>query len=450
MSSNDPSGDLAVSVRGLSKSYAIAHQRPSHTTLAEAILHRLRHPLQSVRAETFWALEKVSFDIKRGEVVGIIGRNGAGKSTLLKILSRITEPTTGQIDLYGRVGSLLEVGTGFHPELTGRENVYLNGHILGMRKKEIDRRFDAIVDFSGVEDFLDTPVKRFSSGMAVRLAFAVAAHLEPEILVVDEVLAVGDMQFQKRCLGKLDEVSRAGRTVIFVSHDMRTLRNLCPRGVYLKRGHVAAVGPMEDLIRAYTSEQESQGSNLPVVSGPLTVRRFDVSQSGERRSVVDGADPFEVNLDFGLRDDVSLFRIGIYLKTALGDTVARSFTTDWRPDLEDLSAGRYRAMLHVPGCLLTPGVYKLGLHASRYGIGSFINEADVQYEITVMPPASYNTAHPAEHIDAAVLLRDGWQLTRSTALDDTDAADRDTGDAIHDDDRQKTLPSTSPRAASMG
>ena len=440
MSSKESSGDLAVSVRGVSKSYTIARNRTSHVTLTEAMLHRLRRPFAREPQDTFWALKDVNFDIQKGDVIGIIGRNGAGKSTLLKILSRITDPTAGQIDLYGRVGSLLEVGTGFHPELTGRENVYLNGQILGMRKKEIDREFDAIVEFSGVEAFLETPVKRFSSGMAVRLAFAVAAHLNPEILVVDEVLAVGDLQFQKRCLGKLDEVSRQGRTVIFVSHDMRTLRNLCPRGVYLRRGCVAAVGPMEDLIRAYTSEQEHDGTRLPVASGPVVIRRFDVRQSAERRAVIDGADPFEVTVDFELNQDVNLFRLGIYLKTALGDTIARSFTTDWQPALEDLAAGHYRATLSVPGCLLMPGVYKLGLHASRYGIDTYIRDADVQCEITVMPPASYNTAHPAEHVDAAVLLRDGWDVKR-----------RDPDDTNGNTQRhQATFPAIAAPAAGVG
>src|SRR4051794_7310909 len=212
--------DIAVAVRGLSKSYVIAHTQERHVTLAEATLARLRNPFRRPQREIYWALKDVEFDIKKGDVVGIIGRNGAGKSTLLKILSRITEPTTGQIDLYGRVGSLLEVGTGFHPELTGRENIFLNGAILGMSKAEIRKQFDAIVDFAGVEQFLDTPVKRYSSGMYVRLAFAVAAHLEPDILVVDEVLAVGDADFQRKCLGKIGEVARGGHTVLLVSHNM--------------------------------------------------------------------------------------------------------------------------------------------------------------------------------------------------------------------------------------
>jgi lipopolysaccharide transport system ATP-binding protein len=245
------SGDVAISVRGLSKAYTIAHNAERPITLAETMLQRLRHPFRRQPDETFHALKDVSFDVMKGDVVGIIGRNGAGKSTLLKILSRITEPSKGEIDLYGRVGSLLEVGTGFHPELTGRENVYLNGHILGMRKKEIDREFDAIVDFSGVERFLDTPVKRYSSGMYVRLAFSVAAHLNPEILIVDEVLAVGDVGFQRKCLGKMEDVSRTGRTVLFVSHSMPIITRLCPKAILLKDGRVAAHGDSTEITRLY-------------------------------------------------------------------------------------------------------------------------------------------------------------------------------------------------------
>ncbi|HVS35912.1 MAG TPA: ABC transporter ATP-binding protein [Gemmataceae bacterium] len=246
--------NLAISVRGLSKAYTIAHNAARHTTLAEAVMHRLRHPLARQQKETFWALRDVSFDVHQGDVVGIIGRNGAGKSTLLKILSRITEPTGGAIDLYGRVGSLLEVGTGFHPELTGRENVYLNGHILGMRKKEIDRQFDAIVDFAGVEQFLDTPVKRYSSGMYVRLAFAVAAHLNAEILVVDEVLAVGDTEFQRKCLGKMKDVAHSGRTVLLVSHNMAAVTNLCTRTLVLKRGELLFNGQTGRAVEFYAAQ----------------------------------------------------------------------------------------------------------------------------------------------------------------------------------------------------
>src|SRR4051794_34995195 len=248
------SSDLAISARGLGKSYAIAHNAARPLDFREAIVERFRHPLGHGRreVETFWALKDVDFEIKKGGVVGVLGRNGAGKSTLLKILSRITAPTTGTIDLYGRVASLLEVGTGFHQELTGRENIYLNGSILGMSRREIRRKFDEIIDFSGVEKFLDTPVKRYSSGMYVRLAFAVAATLDPEILVVDEVLAVGDAQFQRKCIGKMQEVATdSGRTVLLVSHNMASISTLANRSILLDQGQVLAHGPTEEVIDRY-------------------------------------------------------------------------------------------------------------------------------------------------------------------------------------------------------
>jgi lipopolysaccharide transport system ATP-binding protein len=252
------SNDVALRVQNISKAYRIAHNATRATTLAEALVHRIKRPLQAPTYETFWALQDVSMEIKRGSVVGVIGRNGAGKSTFLKILSRITEPTSGRIDLYGRIGSLLEVGTGFHPELTGRENIYLNGQILGMRKREIDRQFDAIVDFAGVEKFLDTPVKRYSSGMYVRLAFAVAAHLSSEILLVDEVLAVGDAEFQKKCLGKMGDVARSGRTVLFVSHNMSAVNALCTEAVVLHKGRTAFHGATEAAIAHYNEAGYNQ------------------------------------------------------------------------------------------------------------------------------------------------------------------------------------------------
>jgi lipopolysaccharide transport system ATP-binding protein len=275
--------DLAISVRGLSKSYSIAHNQVKHNTLAEAMLHRIRRPLERVQRETFWALQDISFDVGRGEVVGIIGRNGAGKSTLLKILSRITEPTAGQIDLYGRIGSLLEVGTGFHQELTGRENIYLNGAILGMKRSEIQRQFDAIVDFAGVSQFLDTPVKRYSSGMYVRLAFAVAAHLACEILVVDEVLAVGDIEFQKKCLGKMKDVASGGRTVLFVSHQMQAVSTLCTKGIYLQKGRLDYMGTVTETVSRYLNSRQ----NAVTEESQRAIKR---SGSGELRFTSFSAD----------------------------------------------------------------------------------------------------------------------------------------------------------------
>src|SRR2546430_4267872 len=259
--------DVALSIQNLSKSFRIAHQRgglrgyktlhDELMTLPRRLVARLGHSQRST-SETFWALNDMSFDVKRGEALGIIGSNGAGKSTLLKILNRITEPTRGAVDIYGRVGALLEVGTGFHPELTGRENIFLNGAILGMSRAEIRRKFDAIVDFAEVEQFLDTPVKRFSSGMYVRLAFAVAAHLEPELLVIDEVLAVGDAEFQKKCLGKMSEVSRReGRTVLFVSHQMNAVERLCLRALLFDKGRLRMESTdVRSVIRSYLSGGE--------------------------------------------------------------------------------------------------------------------------------------------------------------------------------------------------
>ena len=268
--SSASSSEIAVSVRGLSKSYTIAHEAQTHTLASEAFLHSLKNlGRKAPQRETFWALTDVSFDIAKGDVVGIIGRNGAGKSTLLKVLSRITEPTTGQIELYGRVGSLLEVGTGFHPELTGRENIFLNGAVLGMSRREIAKHFEAIVEFAGVEKFLDTPVKRYSSGMYVRLAFAVAAHLEPEILIVDEVLAVGDAEFQKKCLGKMQDVAAHGRTVLFVSHHMQSISLLCKKALYLDRGTLSFMGNTADAIDRYLGSAKNVNTT---VNGDFTRR----------------------------------------------------------------------------------------------------------------------------------------------------------------------------------
>src|SRR5438445_3846127 len=254
--------NIAIRVDDLSKQYTIGLAQRRHDTLRDQIMdslrsifrsngHRFAFGQRSDSSTTIWALKDISFEIKHGEVVGVIGRNGAGKSTLLKILSRITEPTTGRVEIYGRIGSLLEVGTGFHGELTGRENIYLNGAILGMRRGEIENKFDQIVAFAEVEKFIDTPVKRYSSGMYVRLAFAVAAHLEPELLIVDEVLSVGDAAFQRKCLGKMSDVAREGRTVVFVSHNMIAVQQLCHRAVWLDEGRIRCDGPSTHVVAEY-------------------------------------------------------------------------------------------------------------------------------------------------------------------------------------------------------
>jgi len=269
------SSRTVVTVQGLGKRYRIG-ELAMYRSLSEAIpamgRRLFRRPQQSTRPSTatseFWALRDVSFDVKEGEVLGIIGHNGAGKSTLLKILSRITEPTVGHARMRGRLSSLLEVGTGFHPELTGRENVFLNGTILGMTRREITRKFDEIVEFSGVEKFLDTPVKRYSSGMSVRLAFAVAAHLEPEVLIIDEVLAVGDAEFQSKCLGKMEDVAKSGRTVLFVSHNMAAVESLCTQAMLLSRGALVALGDVPDVIEQYMSKADLSATDVDLRDHP--------------------------------------------------------------------------------------------------------------------------------------------------------------------------------------
>lgn len=296
--------DIVIDIQNIGKKYRIDHQHGGYVALRDQINEAIFHPLKSAKhkfdiitgkitKEDYWALKGINFQVERGEVLGIIGPNGAGKSTLLKILTRITPPTTGTVRLLGRVSSLLEVGTGFHPELTGRENVYLNGAILGMPQTEIAKKFDQIVDFSGVEKFIDTPVKFFSSGMYVRLAFSVAAHMEPDILLVDEVLAVGDAAFQKKCLGKIDEVTKSGnRTVLFVSHNMTAVQSLCNRAVLIDSGKLAKIGPTAEIINYYLKQTTS--SNLEnrkdrKQNGSVRVTSFFVEQNGKKiTSLVSG------------------------------------------------------------------------------------------------------------------------------------------------------------------
>jgi lipopolysaccharide transport system ATP-binding protein len=300
--------DVAIRVEGLSKRYRIGKSRAGRTfreALAGVVTAPFRRSAKSGGNSDFWALKDVSFEVSRGEVVGIIGRNGAGKSTLLKILSRITEPTSGRAEVYGRVGSLLEVGTGFHPELTGRENIYLNGAILGMKRREIDRRFDEIVDFAEVEKFIETPVKHYSSGMYVRLAFAVAAHLEPEILIVDEVLAVGDAEFQRKCLGKMEDAATQGRTVLLVSHSLGTVQNLCQRVLYVSSGRIACDSDADECVNAYLQSFERstgttslktlprQEGHVPIITG---IELLD--ETGAAAEVVASGRPVTIRIHY--------------------------------------------------------------------------------------------------------------------------------------------------------
>jgi len=342
---------IAVHATGLGKIYKIGRQRERFPTLRDSLVRAAMAPLQRLRgrgrgepeANTIWALKDVTLDITTGEAVGIIGRNGAGKSTLLKILTRITSPTEGYAEMHGRAGALLEVGTGFHPELTGRENVYLNGAILGMRRAEINRKFDEIVAFAEIEKFLDTPVKRYSSGMYVRLAFAVAAHLEPEILLVDEVLAVGDAGFQQKCLGKMRNVAGEGRTVLFVSHNLPAVRRLCPRAVLIERGHLTMSGASDAVIDRYLEGVTTQSSPLvtlppgePDAPGEGICLRFLSADRAPKAHFFLG-EKWSTVLEFAMRSPAQQVMGAVGLSTS--DSVP--IITYWsRP--QDLKAGRYR------------------------------------------------------------------------------------------------------------
>ena len=370
------STNLIISVEQLSKSYVIGARGRAGDGLRHVIEQKMRAPLEWWRSrgrrtkanqEQFWALTDINANINAGEVVGIIGRNGAGKSTLLKILSRITEPTRGKIHLRGRVASLLEVGTGFHPELTGRENVFLNGAILGMNRVEIKQKFDEIVAFSGVEKFIDTPVKRYSSGMYVRLAFAVAAHLEPEILVVDEVLAVGDAEFQKKCLDKMDDVSRGGRTVLFVSHNMQAITRLCSRCILLDKGRVVMDGEPHRVASTYLNSGVGtsalrEWSDLHKAPGDDVVKLSAVricTEDGEPTDAFDIRNAVVVELEYQVFESGHIIHPHFGLLNEDGTTifVAQDCDREWmgrkRP------AGRYVSTAWIPGNLLAEGAFSV-------------------------------------------------------------------------------------------
>lgn len=368
--------DIVIKVENLSKRYEIGRQRQS----GDGLRHRLEDWMNPAKwfkgrnapgersTEDFWALKDVSFEIKQGDVVGIIGRNGAGKSTLLKILCRITEPTNGRVKMRGRVASLLEVGTGFHPELTGRENIFLNGAILGMSRVEIKKKFDEIVAFSEVEKFLDTPVKRYSSGMYVRLAFAVAAHLEPEILVVDEVLAVGDAQFQKKCIGKMQDVSDGGRTVLFVSHSITTVRRLCSRAILLGSGKIVAQGAASQILTHYqTVTLPQQGrQDWPNIGGApgsevCRIRRIRATdEAGKDIGVVDISSRFliEIVFDVLVGGHVLVPNFHFYNDEGQCLFVAQDLDSSWRG--KPRPAGRHFCRLLIPGNFLTEGRLSIG------------------------------------------------------------------------------------------
>lgn len=370
--------DTVIQVENLSKLYHIGVRQERHDTLRDAVSSLFRRNGHEHDRETdLWALKNVSFEVKRGEVVGIIGPNGAGKSTLLKVLSRITEPTSGEVRIRGRLRALLEVGTGFHPELTGRENIYLNGAILGMRQFEIDRQFDEIVAFSEIEKFLDTPVKRYSSGMYVRLAFAVAAHLEPEILVVDEVLAVGDVEFQEKCLGKMEDVAHRGRTVLLVSHNLGAIQKLCSRALLLKGGELAASGGPVEITQKYLNAQNT--TNLvwePVVTSgrsanrTVTIRRIEIcNHSLEPIIQVTTSSDIAVVVEFEIMKRVSELNLTVGMRGPSDEDIFDASPQDDGIDMPKLP-GRYRAIVYFPPSMYLPKTYgvKVGLWQAQGGV----------------------------------------------------------------------------------
>lgn len=379
----------AIKVNHLGKKYMIGSSINAYRTLRETLseqfsVNKKRSSDLKNTPESIWALNDVSFEVDKGAVLGIVGRNGAGKSTLLKVLSRVTEPTRGSVEVRGRVGSLLEVGTGFHPELTGRENIFLNGAILGMRRSEIESKFDEIVAFAEVEKFIDTPVKRYSSGMYLRLAFAVAAHLEPEILVVDEVLAVGDAEFQRKCLGKMSDVAKQGRTVLFVSHNMSAILRLTEETLVIDKGNLLLRAPTAEAVDYYLSSgltQEGQRIWQPNEIDqksqfiPSAMRILD-----KKRNILEtvrSTEPFIIEVEYQIKKPIKGLRIGIYLLTSHGEFVFTTFDTDDPVKFETHTGrgeGLYHSRVEIPANILNGGRYVLGLNASSYRIKTYFHD----------------------------------------------------------------------------
>jgi len=418
--------DVVIRAEGLGKAYRISHNFGRYKTLQEDLINlfRRRHRDSSARSEMFWALRDLDFEVRQGEVLGIIGRNGAGKSTLLKILSRITRPTTGQVDVYGRVGSLLEVGTGFHPELTGRENIFLNGAVLGMLREEIRRKFDEIVAFAEVEQFLDTPVKRYSSGMYMRLAFSVAAHLEPEILVVDEVLAVGDAQFQRKSLGKMENVAKSGRTVLFVSHQMSAVESLCQRAILLEKGRIAMMGDVHSVVSAYISEDTSNsGAELETArrtgNGRLIVTNFHLED--DRGNMVQAArsgEPITFAFEYQNRGLSPTDRVsfGFSIQTDLQMPLLYYYSHFSDVYYRDLPAAGYIKCL-IPEMPLSAGTFLVGCRVVMNGdhlSGETVDYPQFLIPISVSTIDYFGTGDVNIPSWGPIVVRGNWSVSEVT------------------------------------
>lgn len=383
-----------IKVENLGKSYIIGHQRERYVALRDVLANKARQVVSKTKnifsggqliagneLEEFWALKDINFEVQQGDRVGIIGRNGAGKSTLLKVLSRITEPTTGRIYLKGRVASLLEVGTGFHPELSGRENIYLNGAILGMSRAEVKKKFDEIVDFAGVEKFLDTPVKRYSSGMYVRLAFAVAAHLEPEILIIDEVLAVGDAEFQKKCLGKMEDVSKnEGRTVLFVSHNMGAIRSLCTKGILLANGATENIGDVSNVISnylAFVPQSNSEWIRKTARPSMIYFNSIQILNSREQiTSNIASGEDFSIRINITALEKVPDATVSIRFTNEEGLPIFTTSLHDYLENSDNIEKGESELKVYISSNILIPGKYNLTIACfiSRIKLFDFLED----------------------------------------------------------------------------
>jgi lipopolysaccharide transport system ATP-binding protein len=401
---------IAIRAEHIGKRYRIGatQEKFRYGMLRDVLVETVTAPVRWVRSwgqpkkvqtdlekNFIWALNDVSFELEEGRVLGIVGRNGAGKSTLLKVLSRVTEPTRGTVSVRGRVGSLLEVGTGFHPELTGRENIYMNGAILGMKNAEIERKFDEIVDFSEVRQFIDTPVKRYSSGMYLRLAFAVAAHLEPEILVVDEVLAVGDAEFQRKCLGKMGDVAQQGRTVLFVSHNMSAILRLTQEAIVLKKGQLIKRAPTPEAVDFYlasgqaeTGERLWEKEDVPENAAPFRPIALRVKdKNGNIVDTVRSTEPATIEWEYRLDAPLTGLRVGMYLNTMRGEYVFTAFDTDDAKQFEQFGArkaGRYISRCTIPADFFNEGRYYLGINASSFGVKRyFMDENALSFNVDI-------------------------------------------------------------------
>jgi lipopolysaccharide transport system ATP-binding protein len=417
--------DTTIAVTGLGKRYRIGRPPARVHGWGRRLVAPLERHWQRLRtlggggdeADSIWALRDISFQVHAGEVVGIIGRNGAGKSTLLKILSRITDPTEGRAMFRGRLASLLEVGTGFHPELTGRENIYLGGAVQGMRRHEIRAHFDDIVEFSGIEKFIDTPVKRYSSGMYVRLAFAVAAHLQADILLIDEVLAVGDVAFQKKCLGKMQEVATDGRTVLFVSHNMAAVRQLCNRALLLSSGRLLADGPVETVVTQYlqglggSGGQEQVFNDDPAKAVAITAARVACAGKGpETAWTID--DPIALEIETHVHQDVASSNLGI-LVSREGVPVFSSFDIDLDPDrFAERPRGRYRSRIELPRRLLKAGLYTVTIGVGKPASGPIDLKVDaLSFELNDCEAEAANRAH-ARSRPGQIIVPLAWETAR--------------------------------------